>query len=157
MIAIGYDVGSSFIKAALVDVESGKSIALEKVPEVEIPIMADKIGWAEQDPLLWWKYLCQATKSLIKKVDIKPDQITSIGISYQMHGLVLVDKDLNALRKSIIWCDSRATSYGQKAFESLSRSYCKKHLLNSPGNFTASKLAWVIENEPSLYLSLIHI
>ena len=151
MISIGYDIGSSFVKAALFDIESGKSLAVERVPEVEIPIMAYNIGWAEQDPLLWWEYLCKATKSLIKKSDIKPDQITSIGISYQMHGLVLVDKDLNVLRKSIIWCDSRATSYGQKAFESLSRSYCKQHLLNSPGNFTASKLAWVIENEPSLY------
>ena len=151
MIAIGYDVGSSFIKAALVDVKSGKSLAVERVPEVEIPIMADKIGWAEQDPLLWWKYLYQATKSLIKKAKIDSDQITSIGISYQMHGLVLVDKDLNPLRKSIIWCDSRASSYGQKAMKNLGRSYCENHLLNSPGNFTASKLAWVVENEPSLY------
>ena len=151
MIAIGYDVGSSFIKAALVDVKSGKSLAVERVPEVEIPIMADKIGWAEQDPLLWWKYLCQATKSLIKKAKIDSDQITSIGISYQMHGLVLVDKDLNPLRKSIIWCDSRASWYGQKAMKNLGKSYCENHLLNSPGNFTASKLAWVVENEPSLY------
>jgi len=151
MIAIGYDIGSSFVKAALVDIESGKSLALERVPEVEIPMIAHKIGWAEQDPLLWWKYLCKATQSLIKKAKIKADQITSVGISYQMHGLVLVDKDLNVLRKSIIWCDSRATPYGQKAFENLGKSYCKKHLLNSPGNFTASKLAWVIENEPSLY------
>ena len=151
MIAIGYDIGSSFIKAALINIESGKSIAIEKIPEVEIPIIADKIGWAEQDPLLWWKYLCQATQSLIKKAKIDSDQITSIGISYQMHGLVLVDKDLNALRNSIIWCDSRASLYGQKAMKNLGRSYCENHLLNSPGNFTASKLAWVVENEPSLY------
>ena len=151
MIAIGYDIGSSFVKAALVDTGSGKPIARVRVPEVEIPMVAEQIGWAEQDPELWWEYLCEATKSLIKKANIKADQISSIGISYQMHGLVLVDQDLKPLRKSIIWCDSRATPYGQKAFEKLGKSYCKEHLLNSPGNFTASKLAWVIENEPDLY------
>lgn len=151
MIAIGYDIGSSFVKAALVDVKTGKPIERVRVPEVEIPMVAQEIGWAEQDPQLWWEYLCEATKSLIKKANIEPEQISSIGISYQMHGLVLVDQDINPLRKSIIWCDSRATPYGEKAFEKLGKSYCKEHLLNSPGNFTASKLAWVIENEPELY------
>ena len=148
MIAIGYDIGSSFIKAALINIESGKSIAIEKIPEVEIPIIADKIGWAEQDPNLWWKNLCQATQKLLARAQIKAEQISSIGISYQMHGLVLVDQDLKPLRKSIIWCDSRSTSYGDKAYRVLGKNYCKNHLLNSPGNFTASKLAWVIENEP---------
>ena len=95
--------------------------------------------------------MCDATKKLLTETQLKADQISSIGISYQMHGLVLVDRDLNPLRKSIIWCDSRATPYGEKAFEKLGKDYCKDHLLNSPGNFTASKLAWVIENEPELY------
>ena len=151
MIAIGYDVGSSFVKAALVDEHSGQSIARTRVPEAEIPIEAQAPGWAEQDPNLWWEYLCQATQKLLGQAQINADQISSIGISYQMHGLVLVDQQLNPLRKSIIWCDSRATPYGQKAFETLGKEYCKKHLLNSPGNFTASKLAWVIENEPECY------
>ena len=151
MIGIGYDIGSSFVKAALVDVETGRPIARARVPEVEISIDALQIGWAEQDPNLWWQYLCDATKKLLSDAQIKADQISSIGISYQMHGLVLVDRDLNPLRKSIIWCDSRATQFGEKAFEKLGKDYCKDHLLNSPGNFTASKLAWVIENEPELY------
>ena len=151
MIAIGYDIGSSFVKAALVDAETGKPIERVRVPDAEIPMIANEIGWAEQDPKLWWEYLCDATKSLIEKANIKADQISSIGISYQMHGLVLVDKNLNPLRKSIIWCDSRATPYGEKAFQKLGKSYCKENLLNSPGNFTASKLGWVIENEPEIY------
>ncbi len=122
MIAIGFDIGSSFIKAALVNSQTGKSIERIRLPETEIPIIASEIGWAEQDPELWWKYLCEATKSLIKKAKIKADQISSIGISYQMHGLVLVDENLSPLRKSIIWCDSRATPYGEKAFENLGKS-----------------------------------
>lgn len=151
MIAIGYDIGSSFVKAALVDAETGKPLERVRVPDAEIPMIANEIGWAEQDPKLWWEYLCDATKSLIKKANIKADQISSIGISYQMHGLVLVDENLNPLRKSIIWCDSRATPYGEMAFQKLGKSYCKENLLNSPGNFTASKLGWVIENEPEIY------
>ena len=123
MIAIGYDIGSSFVKAALVDSESGKPIERVRVPETEIPMIANEIGWAEQDPKLWWEYLCDATKLLIKKANIKADQISSIGISYQMHGLVLVDENLNPLRKSIIWCDSRATPYGEMAFQKLGKSY----------------------------------
>ena len=154
MIAIGYDIGSSFIKAALTEVETGKPIARVSVPEVEIPIDALEVSWAEQDPNLWWQYLCYATKKLLSETLIKADQISSIGISYQMHGLVLVDQDLNPLRKSIIWCYSRATPHGEKAFEKLGKAYSKDHLLNSPGNFTASKLAWVIENEPELYQSV---
>ncbi len=151
MIGIGYDIGSSFIKAALVEVQTGNSIARARVPEVEIAMESQQAGWAEQDPNLWWKYLCKATQKLLAESQIKADQISSVGISYQMHGLVLVDRDLNPLRKSIIWCDSRATSYGERAFKTLGKPYCKDHLLNSPGNFTASKLAWVIENEPELY------
>ena len=151
MIGIGYDIGSSFIKAALVEIQTGNPIARARVPEVEIPIESKQPGWAEQDPNIWWEYLCQVTQKLLAEAQINADHISSIGISYQMHGLVLVDRDLKPLRKSIIWCDSRATSYGEEAFKALGETYCKDHLFNSPGNFTASKLAWVIENEPELY------
>ena len=151
MIGIGFDIGSSFIKAALVDVKSKRTIAIVRVPDKEMSIEAQNPGWAEQDPNLWWKHLCQATQKLLAKAQIKAEKISSIGISYQMHGLVLVDQDLKPLRKSIIWCDSRATSYGDKAFRVLGKKYCRDHLLNSPGNFTAAKLAWVIDNEPKLY------
>ena len=151
MIGIGYDIGSSFIKAALVEVQTGNSIARARVPEVEIAMESKQAGWAEQDPNIWWEYLCKVTQKLLAEAQIKADQISSVGISYQMHGLVLVDRDLNPIRKSIIWCDSRATYYGERAFKTLGKTFCKDHLLNSPGNFTASKLAWVIENEPELY------
>ena len=151
MIGIGYDIGSSFIKAALVEVQTGNSIARARVPEVEIAMESKQAGWAEQDPNIWWEYLCKATQKLLAEAQIKADQISSVGISYQMHGLVLVDRDLNPIRKSIIWCDSRATYNGERAFKTLGKTFCKDHLLNSPGNFTASKLAWVIENEPELY------
>jgi xylulokinase len=151
MIAIGFDIGSSFVKGSLVNAETGKSIARVRTPQVEMPMEAHKLGWAEQHPNLWWQYLCEATQELLANSGIKAEQISSIGISYQMHGLVLVDEDLNPLRKSILWCDSRAIPYGEKAFEKLGKEYCKNYLLNSPGNFTASKLAWVIENEKELY------
>ena len=68
-----------------------------------------------------------------------------------MHGLVLIDKEQKVLRDSIIWCDSRAVTIGNKAFHAIGEEKCLSHLLNSPGNFTASKLAWVKENEPAVY------
>lgn len=87
----------------------------------------------------------------------KGEDIQGIGISYQMHGLVCVDKDLKPLRDSIIWCDSRAVPYGERAFNKLGADYCLSHLLNSPGNFTAAKLAWVRENEPQLFEQIYKI
>ncbi len=152
---LGYDVGSSSVKAAIVDVGSGKCIATDFYPKQEAPIKAHRAGWAEQNPDDWWEYLQQATKSVIatakKQGAFSPKDISAIGISWQMHGLVCVDKMLKPMRDAIIWCDSRAVSYGQKAFNSLGEEYCLGHLLNSPGNFTAAKLAWVKENEPALF------
>lgn len=151
MYSIGYDIGSSSIKAALIETVSGKSISVVSEPSVEMEMIAVKNGWAEQDPNDWWKHVCKATHQLIKNNKIDPKDITGIGISYQMHGLVVVDKDGNSLRNSIIWCDSRAVEIGNRAFESLGSEKCDEHLLNSPGNFTASKLKWVKENEPGVY------
>lgn len=161
MYLLGYDIGSSSVKAALVDAESGKTVASAFYPKTEAPIISKKAGWAEQDPAMWLGNLKLATKDVLKRLgDIIPrnraqidiaDSIAAIGISYQMHGLVCVDKDLNVLRPSIIWCDSRAVPYGERAFRELGDKWCLEHLLNSPGNFTAAKLAWVRENEPELY------
>ena len=151
MYLIGYDIGSSSVKASLVDAQTGLSIASSFFPKDEAPILAVKPGWAEQDPSSWWEYLKNATKEVLNSSRVDPHDIKAIGISYQMHGLVCVDKDQNVLRPSIIWCDSRAVSYGQKAFDELGHEVCLSHLLNSPGNFTASKLAWVKANEPVLY------
>jgi xylulokinase len=148
---LGFDVGSSSVKASLVNADSGKCVASAFYPEKEAPIMAVKAGWAEQDPNSWWEYAKLSLKKIMSDAKATAEDIKAVGISYQMHGLVCVDKDLKALRPSIIWCDSRAVPYGEKAFKDLGADQCLSHLLNSPGNFTAAKLAWVKENEPDLY------
>ncbi len=155
MYSIGYDIGSSSIKVALVETASGKSIAVVSEPKVEMEMTALENGWAEQHPDTWWTHVCNATQSLIKNNNIRAADISGIGISYQMHGLVVVDKNGKPLRDSIIWCDSRAVGIGEKAFDDLGNDRCAEQLLNSPANFTASKLKWVKENEPDIY-SKIH-
>ncbi|MFO7922535.1 MAG: FGGY family carbohydrate kinase [Bacteroidales bacterium] len=157
MLTLGYDLGSSSVKASLIDTETGKCVASAFFPEDEMPISAPHSGWAEQDPEMWWKYALMATKELLRNPSVDPDAIAAIGISYQMHGLVLVDKDYKPLRPSIIWCDSRAVDIGNKAFESIGSEKCLSALLNSPGNFTASKLAWVKEHEPHVYEKIYKI
>lgn len=148
---LGLDVGSSSVKASLVDADSGKCAATAFYPETEAPIMAVKAGWAEQDPQMWWDNAKLSMKKIMAEAGAKAEEIKAIGISYQMHGLVCVDKSLQVLRPSIIWCDSRAVKYGDKAFREIGAEKCLGHLLNSPGNFTAAKLAWVRENEPDIY------
>jgi xylulokinase len=148
---LGYDIGSSSVKAALIEAETGKTIALATSPSTEMPMQAIQLGWAEQDPEMWWQEAINATKILRGQLDFDKNDIGGIGISYQMHGLVLVDKDQKVLRPSIIWCDSRAVNIGNHTFLDLGESYCLEHYLNAPGNFTASKLRWVIENEPEIW------
>ena len=155
MLLLGIDLGSSSVKASVIDGETGKCLVTAFSPSDEMKIIALKPGWAEQDPEIWWSNLKVAIRECSNKLGQKRDKIGSIGISYQMHGLVAVDKDNKVLRNSIIWCDSRAVGYGDKAFSSLGKEYCLSHLLNSPGNFTASKLAWVKEHEPEIF-SRIH-
>ena len=154
---LGFDVGSSSVKASLVNAETGKCVATAFYPEKEAPIMAVKAGWAEQDPQMWWDNAKLSLKKIMADADVKGEDISAIGISYQMHGLVCVDKNLKALRPAIIWCDSRAVPYGEKAFKDLGSEKCLSHLLNSPGNFTAAKLAWVKENEPETYNSIYKV
>ncbi len=151
MYLLGYDIGSSSVKASLVNAETGKCVSTAFFPKTEAAIIAVKPGWAEQNPESWWENLKLATQAIIAESGANAGEIIAIGISYQMHGLVCVDKNQQVLRPSIIWCDSRAVPYGQKAFDTLGKEYCLSHLLNSPGNFTASKLAWIKENEPSIY------
>ena len=148
---LGFDVGSSSVKASLVDAETGQMAATAFFPEKEAPIKAVKAGWAEQDPEMWWMNAKLSLKKIMADAGATGEDIKAIGISYQMHGLVCVDKNHNALRDSIIWCDSRAVPYGERAFNDLGSEKCLGHLLNSPGNFTAAKLAWVKENEPELF------
>ena len=148
---LGYDIGSSSVKASLVSIETGKSVASAFYPDSEAPIKAINPGWAEQNPDDWWTYLKNVTAKVKEMSGAKGSDIEAIGISYQMHGLVCVDKNGKALRPAIIWCDSRAVPYGDKAFREIGKGQCLTNLLNSPGNFTAAKLAWVKENEPKLY------
>lgn len=151
MYLLGYDIGSSSVKASLVDATTGKCVSSAFFPKVEAEIIAIKQGWAEQHPDQWWKHLKQSTQAILAESGIDPKDIKAIGISYQMHGLVCIDKDRNVLRPAIIWCDSRGVPYGEKAFNELGAEKCLSHILNSPGNFTATKLAWVKENEPELF------
>ncbi|MBO4489691.1 MAG: carbohydrate kinase [Bacteroidales bacterium] len=151
MYFLGIDLGSSSVKVALLDGATGNIVSSAFAPQQEAPIMALRNGWAEQNPADWWTYLQTALHKALDEAGIARQEIRAIGITYQMHGLVLVDKDLQVLRPSIIWCDSRAVPYGEQAFEALGHDYCLTHLLNSPGNFTAAKLAWVRENEPDIF------
>ena len=154
---LGFDVGSSSVKASLVSADSGKCVATAFYPEKEAPIMAVKAGWAEQDPQMWWDNAKLSLKKIMAASGVAADEIKAIGISYQMHGLVCVDKNQQVLRPAIIWCDSRAVPYGEKAFNDLGADRCLSHLLNSPGNFTAAKLAWVKENEPDVYKKIYKV
>ena len=151
MYLIGYDIGSSYIKAAMVAIDSGATLKVVQYPTTEMDILAIETGWAEQEPEIWWENVCLATKHLLDSTGVDPKEVKGIGIAYQMHGLVVVDKMQKVLRPSIIWCDSRAVEIGAQAFQEIGPQQCLHHLLNSPGNFTASKLKWVKDNEPEIY------
>jgi len=151
---LGYDIGSSSVKAALINAETGETILKVQHPETEMDMLALQAGWAEQDPESWWQSVCAATQQILTETLINPSKIKGIGIAYQMHGLVLIDKNQEVLRPSIIWCDSRAVEIGKQAFQEIGEEKCLNHLLNSPGNFTASKLKWVQENEPEIYAKI---
>lgn len=159
MYLIGYDIGSSSVKACIVDAQSGKTLGNAFYPKQEAPILSLKAGWAEQNPESWWEYLRNATAEAMAaaadeagcSVASLKEGLAAIGISYQMHGLVCVDRAQRVLRPAIIWCDSRAVPYGNRAMDALGADFCLGHLLNSPGNFTACKLAWIKENEPEIF------
>ncbi len=151
--ALGIDIGSSSVKVSLLDIETNTCIASATNPSVEMPIDALKSGWAEQDPEMWWHYVCEGIRQISAQHPMS--DVAAVGITYQMHGLVAVDEAGKPLRKSIIWCDSRAVEIGDKALNELGKEKCLEHLLNSPGNFTASKLAWVRQNEPDIF-SRVH-
>jgi xylulokinase len=154
MYLLGFDIGSSSVKASIIEVKTGTLLSSAFFPKQEMKITAVKSGWAEQEPEVWWDYLKQATQQILSESAINKNEIKAIGISYQMHGLVAIDKDKKVVRPSIIWCDSRAVKTGEKAFNEIGEEKCLEHLLNSPGNFTASKLKWVKENEPDIYAKI---
>lgn len=151
MYLLGLDIGSSSVKAALIDADNGRCLEQSQAPRGDMKIDAPHIGWAEQDPDCWWQNVLRAAREVIHDSGLDPGRIKAIGISYQMHGLVLINKKKELLRPSILWCDSRAAEIGKTAFNDLGPKFCLEHLLNSPGNFTASKLKWVKDNEPEIY------
>lgn len=151
MLLLGIDLGSSSVKVSVIDGESGRALSSASYPPSEMEISAPRPGWAEQDPEVWWKNFTLALGACLKQLGPKSKNIGAIGIAYQMHGLVAVDINRKVLRPAIIWCDSRAVEIGERAFEKMGKDFCLHHLLNSPGNFTASKLAWVREHEPALF------
>ncbi len=151
MLLLGIDLGTSSVKVSVIEAQSQQCLGSAQYPETESGIIALQPGWAEQSPDMWWEHVQQAILKLHAQRKYDPGDIAAIGIAYQMHGLVVLDKNRNVLRDSIIWCDSRAVENGEKAFEKIGREKCLSHLLNSPGNFTASKLAWVKQNEPEIY------
>ena len=157
MYLLGLDIGTSSIKASILSATSGEYKASAQSPETEMAIITPKAGWAEQDPETWWKHTQLAVSDAIREGRIKASEIKAIGISYQMHGLVCVDKNMKVLRNSIIWCDSRAVETGNTAFREIGSEKCLSHLLNSPGNFTASKLKWIKENEPEIFKRIYKI
>lgn len=151
MYLLGIDLGTSSIKVAVVDVQSQQTVASVQYPESETPILSLQPGWAEQSPDTWWEHVQAAIVKANASGKYDPQSVVAIGIAYQMHGLVCVDKQQQVVRNSIIWCDSRAVPYGENAFQQIGREKALSHLLNSPGNFTAAKLAWVKQNEPAVY------
>lgn len=157
MYLLGYDIGSSTIKVSLVEAASRRIVGLEQSPEEEMDMISRQRGWAEQQPEGWWLHCCRATRRLLAKTGIDPKLINGIGVAYQMHGLVLVDENQEVLRPAIIWCDSRAVPIGEQAFQEMGPDYCQEQLLNSPGNFTASRLKWVKDNEPEIYEKAAHL
>ncbi len=151
MLLLGIDVGTSSIKVSVADAQTQRCVASAQYPETEAEIISHQIGWAEQTSETWWEYTQEAIRRVHATGTYNSKDIAAIGIAYQMHGLVVVDKNQIALRDAIIWCDSRAVPYGEKAFNAIGADNCLSCLLNSPGNFTAAKLAWVKENEPELF------
>ncbi|THH41192.1 xylulokinase [Neolewinella litorea] len=156
MYTIGYDIGSSSVKAALVEASTGKVLARVQAPQEEMSMQAPQSGWAEQDPELWYRYVVETTKQLLARTQVPSSEVKAVGIGYQMHGLVLVDAEQQVVRPSIIWCDGRAVATGEKAFAGIGEERCLSHCLNSPGNFTAAKLKWVADHEPENYARTAH-
>ncbi len=151
MFTLGLDIGSSSVKAALVDTRTGAVVGATQAPKDEMPIEAPRPGWAEQAPEQWWRYCVEAVQALWQQTQIAPRQVAAIGLGYQMHGLVVLDEQGRVVRPAIIWCDSRAVAEGEAAWQALGEAYCLEHLLNSPGNFTAAKLRWVQRWEPHVF------
>ncbi len=152
MKSLGIDIGSSSVKVSLLDVATGACVASSTNPSQEMPIEALRSGWAEQDPDMWWKYAAEGIRKIAAEHSMR--DVAAVGITYQMHGMVALSKEHKPLRKAIIWCDSRAVEIGAEALEAIGRDYCLARTLNSPGNFTASKLAWVKRNEPELFAEI---
>ncbi len=149
---IGVDLGTSGTKTVLFD-EAGNVIASKTI---EYPMYQPQNGWAEQNPLDWYNAAVETIKYVSSKVD--PSDIKGLGISGQMHGLVMLDERGDVIRPSIIWCDQRT---GEEC-EDMTRLIGKERLIEITANpaltgFTASKIMWVKKHEPENYAKCRHI
>ncbi len=145
---LGLDIGTSGTKTALFD-ENGNTI---KTATYGYELFQPKVGWAEQNPEDWWKACVEGIKDVIKNSGVSCNDIKGIGLSGQMHGLVLVDENNQVIRNSIIWCDQRT----EKECEYITEKIGRERLISITGNpamtgFTLSKLLWVRNNEPENY------
>lgn len=151
---IGVDCGTSGTKTVLFD-ESGKVIASKTI---EYPMYQPKNGYAEQDPADWSNAMVNTIKAVMTQSGVSKDDVKGVGISGQMHGLVMLDKDGNVLRKSIIWCDQRTAN----EVEEMNQKLGEKKLIEITANpaltgWTAAKILWVKNNEPEIYEKCAHI
>ena len=151
---LGVDIGTSGTKTVLFD-QQGQALASETM---EYPLYQPQNGWAEQDPNHWWEATLSTVRAVIEKSKVDAANIAGVGLSGQMHGLVMLDAGGNVLRNSIIWCDGRTT----KQCAEITNLVGMKRLMEITANpalpgFTASKILWVRENEPEIYEKCRHI
>ncbi|SHF27510.1 xylulokinase [Caldanaerobius fijiensis DSM 17918] len=151
---VGIDIGTSGTKTVLFDV-NGNTIASSTV---EYDMFQPEIGWAEQDPEDWWRATCQSLNNVIKKSGIKPEDIKGVGLSGQMHGAVLLDKEGNVLRSAIIWCDQRSSDECDEITDIIGYDRLIEIAANPAlTGFTAPKVMWVKKHQPEIFEKIAHI
>jgi xylulokinase len=145
---LGLDIGTTGAKALLID-ESG---AVRASATVDYPLLTPRRLWSEQHPADWWRATCAACRSVLQAARVSGEAVAGIGLTGQMHGLVLLDARGEVLRPAILWNDQRTGSQ----CEAITNRLGLPTLLQRTGNavlpgFTAPKLVWVRENEPDAY------
>lgn len=151
---LGIDIGTSGTKTVLFN-EMGDTIASAIG---EYPLYQPHIGWAEQEPEDWWQATVDTIKQVLDTSGVNPADIKGIGLSGQMHGMVLLNKEGNVLRSSIIWCDQRTQEECHKITEIIG----KERLIEITANpaltgFTASKVMWVKNHQPDIFEKIYKI
>ncbi len=151
---LGIDTSTTSSKALLMN-ERGEVIAVASSPHT---LQTPKPLWSEQSPLEWWEAVSASIKSVLEKAGFGGERIGAIGLTGQMHGLVLLDEAGNVLRPAILWNDQRTQSQCDEIHQIIGR----KKFIQITGNialtgFTAPKILWVKENEPDVYAKAKHV